>query len=87
MPALTEKGFLCPTYDQLLEKQIEKAKDMFGAEIDTREHTILGKLIRIFVYDLARLYEEMEGFLDNFFSSVVQIDQICISILRTFYEF
>lgn len=61
MKVMSEAGFTRPGYAQLLEEQETRAKQTFGEEIDTGEHTALGKFIRIGVYDLARLYEEMEG--------------------------
>ena len=39
--ALTELGYERPTYDDLLEAQIERAKLLFGEDIDTNEN-ILG---------------------------------------------
>lgn len=61
MAAMTEKGFVRPTYAQLLAEAENRAKTYFGSDIDTGEHTALGKFLRIVVYDLASLYEEMEG--------------------------
>lgn len=61
MSAITEYGFVRPTYAQILEAAENRAKVYFGDEIDTSEHTALGKFIRIIVFDLASLYEEMEG--------------------------
>lgn len=57
---LTEKGFKRPSYHELLEAQINRAKGLFGEDIDTSEQTILGKFIRIGVYDLAECYELLE---------------------------
>ena len=39
---LTELGFERPTYDDLLEAQIARAKELFGEDIDTNETTPLG---------------------------------------------
>lgn len=61
MRAMREAGFVRPGYAQLLEEQEARARQMFGEDIDTGEQTALGKFIRLGVYDLARLYEEMEG--------------------------
>lgn len=58
--ALDEKGFLRPTYDELLEDRIEQAKALFGDDIDTSEHTAIGKFIRLAVYDLAKAWESLE---------------------------
>ncbi|MDL2253306.1 baseplate J/gp47 family protein [Ruminococcaceae bacterium OttesenSCG-928-I18] len=61
MGAITQEGFIRPTYAQILEKQEARARQLFGNDIDTGEQTALGKFIRIQVYDLAECYEEMEG--------------------------
>lgn len=58
--ALTDNGFVRPTYDDLLNRQTQKAKELFGADIDTGELTPLGKFIRLTIYDLAQAYEELE---------------------------
>ena len=57
---LTELGFERPTYDDLLEAQIARAKELFGEDIDTNETTPLGKYIRLNVADLANAYEVLE---------------------------
>lgn len=57
---LTEKGFLRPGYNDLLTAQINRAKQLFGEDIDTSEQSVLGKYIRINVYDLAECYELLE---------------------------
>ncbi len=61
MGAITDKGFVRPTYAQLLAAQEARAKQYFGDDIDVGEFSVLGKFIRITVYDLAALYEELEG--------------------------
>ena len=58
--ALDEKGFLRPTYDELLKGRIEQAQKLFGEDIDTSETTALGKFIRLSVYDLAKAWESLE---------------------------
>ncbi len=57
---LTEKGFIRPTYDELLGRQERRAKELFGEDIDTSGESILGKFIRINVEDLAECYELLE---------------------------
>lgn len=57
---LDEKGYTRPTYDDLLDAQIARAKELFGDDIDTSELTPLGKYIRLNVYDLAEAYEVSE---------------------------
>ena len=58
---LTEKGFKRPTYDELLTAQENRAKELFGEDIDTSSQSIFGKFIRLNVYDLAECYELLEG--------------------------
>lgn len=57
---LTDKGFKRPTYEELLETQTARAKELFGEDIDTSGKSVLGKFIRINVYDLAECYELLE---------------------------
>lgn len=57
---LNENGFYRPTYDEIVESKEQKAKDLFGEDIDTSELTPLGKFIRINAYDLAKAYEDLE---------------------------
>lgn len=57
---LTEKGFKRPTYDDLLASQINRAKQLFGEEIDTSDQAVLGKYLRINVMDLSQCYELLE---------------------------
>ncbi len=59
--ALTELGFNRPTYDEILEAQIDRAKVLFGEDIDTSELSALGKYIRLNVADIDALYQDMEG--------------------------
>ena len=49
---LTSKGFERLTYDEIVNKIIQKAKELFGEDIDTSELTPLGKFIRINAFDL-----------------------------------
>lgn len=58
---LTEKGFYRPTYDELLEAQEMRAKQLFGEDIDTSNLSVLGKYIRINVSDLDELWQTLEG--------------------------
>ena len=59
--ALTELGFNRPLYDEILENQIERAKALFGDDIDTSDQSALGKYIRLNVADLDELYQDLEG--------------------------
>lgn len=57
---MTEHGFQKLTYAELLEQQINRAKDLFGQDIDTSEKSVLGKYIRLNVSDFAQLEESLE---------------------------
>lgn len=57
---LSEKGFYCPTYDEVLASKIKSAKELFGENICTDNNTALGKFIRLeTAYDVKQ-FEEME---------------------------
>lgn len=57
---LTDKGFYCPTFDEILASKIKSAKELFGENICTDNNTALGKFIRLqTAYDL-KLFEEVE---------------------------
>ncbi|MDO5397071.1 MAG: baseplate J/gp47 family protein [bacterium] len=57
---LTDKGFYCPTFEEILAGKIKSAKELFGENICTDNNTALGKFIRLeTVYDL-KLFEEAE---------------------------
>lgn len=58
---LTDKGFQRPTFDELLAGRIDRAKQLFGDDVDTTERSALGKFIRLGVYDLAQAYETLEA--------------------------
>lgn len=78
--ALSTLGFNRPTYDELLDRQIERAKELFGETIDTSELTALGKYIRINVLDLDELYQTLEGvYLARFphTANGVSLDRLC----------
>lgn len=57
---LTDKGFYCPTYDEILISKIDKAKELFGENICTDNNTPLGKFIRIEAAYDHKLFEELE---------------------------
>lgn len=78
--ALTELGYERPTYDDLLEAQIERAKLLFGEDIDTNDNTPLGKYIRLNVKDLADVYETLEQTYYARFPNTargVSLDRLC----------
>lgn len=57
---VNEKGYVRPTYDELLESRIEQARGLFGEDIDISNNSPLGKFIRLAVQDLADAYESQE---------------------------
>lgn len=77
---LTSKGFERLTYDDIVNKKIQKAKELFGEDIDTSELTPLGKFIRINAFDLAEAEEEAEYIYYSIFpntASGVSLDRLC----------
>ncbi len=73
-------GFSRPTFDDLLNTQIERAKEIFGEDIDTDETSVFGKFIRLFVADLAEMYETLEGVFYARFPNTakgVNLDRLC----------
>ena len=78
---LDEKGFKRRTYQEVLESKIERAKELFGADIDTSEQTPLGKFIRIGAYDQALTEEEAEKIYYSIFPDTaegVSLDRLCV---------
>lgn len=78
--ALTELGFNRPTYDEILEAQIDRTKKLFGETIDTSETTALGKYIRINAADIDALYQDLEGVYYARFpntASGTSLDRLC----------
>lgn len=79
--ALTEQGFKRPIFSELLETQIQRAKEFWGENIETDEKTPLGKFIRITVYDLTRAYEELEATYYARFPNTARgtsLDRLCV---------
>lgn len=77
---ITALGLERPTYDELLQAQIQRCKELFGEDIDTSETAVLGKFIRIVVYDLAQAYEDLETTYYARFpntSSGINLDRLC----------
>jgi uncharacterized phage protein gp47/JayE len=57
---INERGYIRPTYDDLLAGRITLARELFGEDIDTSDASALGKFIRLSVQDLADAYEVQE---------------------------
>ena len=78
---LTEQGFYRPTYAELLDEQISRAKKLFGDDIDTSELTALGKFMRLNVYDVSGLYEMLEYVYYARFPATatgISLDRLCL---------
>lgn len=78
--ALTELGFSRRTYDEILSDKIERAKELFGEDIETSELTPLGKFIRINAYDQALTEEEAERIYYSIFPNTatgISLDRLC----------
>ena len=78
--ALTELGYERPTYDELLERQEERARALFGNDIDTSNNSILGKYIRLNVDDLAEVHEIAELVYFSAYPNTatgVSLDRLC----------
>ena len=77
---LTSKGFERLTYNDIVNRKIQKAKELFGEDIDTSELTPLGKFIRINAFDLSEAEEEAEYIYYSIFpntASGVSLDRLC----------
>jgi hypothetical protein len=78
---LTDKGFYRPTYDELLEAQEARAKQLLGDDIDTSNLSVLGKYIRINVDDFDKLWQTLEQVYYARFpntSSGVSLERLCV---------
>lgn len=80
---LTSTGYTRLTYDDILTAKIQKAKELFGEDIETSELTPLGKFIRINAYDQAKAEEEAEQIYYARFpntASGVSLDRLCVFV-------
>lgn len=77
---LTELGYERPTYEDLLAAQRDRAKELFGEDINTNDNTPLGKYIQLNVADLADVYELAEKIYFARFPNTatgVSLDRLC----------
>lgn len=58
---LTAEGYIRRTYDNILNSLTQKAKEVYGEDMDTGDQALLGKLLRIFAYELAIEEENNEA--------------------------
>ena len=89
---LNESGYKRRTYDEIVEGKIQRAKELFGDDIETDETTALGKFIRINAYDQAMAEEEAEAIYYARFPNTatgVSLDRLCtfVGISRNSAEY
>lgn len=78
--AITEKGFQRLTYEEILALQTERAKLLFGEDIDVSENSTFGKILRLYCLDAADNQEMAEGvYLSAFPHSArgASLDRLC----------
>lgn len=77
---LTEKGFERLTFDECLDIWIDRAKLMFGDDIDTSNQSVIGKYLRLFCEGMAENGELAEkAYLSSFPNTAegVSLDRLC----------
>ncbi|MCH5380012.1 baseplate J/gp47 family protein [Limosilactobacillus reuteri] len=57
---LDEKGFVRPTYDEIVQQESAKWVQLFGENAQTNAHSVGGILIRIHSYFMDKLYQLAE---------------------------
>lgn len=80
---LTATGYTRATYDDIVQAKIQKAKELFGEDIETSELTPLGKFIRINAFDQAKAEEEAELIYYSRFPNTatgVSLDRLCVFV-------
>ena len=80
---LDSMGFKRRTFDEILTAKIQKAKELFGEDIDTSELTPLGKFLRINAYDQSLTEEEAENIYYSIFPSTAigqSLDRLCWTV-------
>ena len=58
--ALTEKGFIRPSFTDIYKAQVQRAKALFGAEVDMSEQTPLGKYTVLNCESIDELWQTLE---------------------------
>lgn len=77
---LTINGFERLNFDDVLNLQIQRAKLLFGEDIDTSEQSTFGKILRLNCLDVAENQELAEGIYLSAFphsASGVSLDRLC----------
>ena len=76
---LNDKGFQRRTYSDLIDDMEDKAKELFGSDINTSARTPLGVILRIFAWSLSSVWEVSERVYNSGFvskSEGVQLDRL-----------
>lgn len=77
---VTNVGFYCPTYSEIITEKAKTARILLGNDIDTSEQSILGKFIRIDARDDRRLYQLAEALYYSRFPNTavgISLDRVC----------
>ena len=77
---LNELGFQRLTYDEILDIQIQRAKLLFGDDIDTSENSTFGKILRLFCLDASDNQEYGENVYLSAFPNTARgasLDRLC----------
>lgn len=77
---LTEKGFERQTYEEILSIQTERAKILFGDDIDVSENSTFGKILRLMCMDAAEHQQTAEKVYLGAFPNTadgVSLDRLC----------
>lgn len=80
---LNELGFFKRNFAEILADKEQKARELFGEDIDTSELTPLGKFLRINAYDQAITEEEAENIYYSIFPSTAtgqSLDRLCWTV-------
>ena len=77
---LNELGFQRLTYDEIVDIQIQRAKLLFGDDIDTSENSTFGKILRLFCLDASDNQEYGENVYLSAFPNTARgasLDRLC----------
>lgn len=77
---ITETGYYRPTFDDITEDLVLKAKELWGEDIETDDTTFLGKLIELIAYGRAKDHENAEAIYYSGFPNTAiytGLDRLC----------
>lgn len=69
---LDSNGFTKKTYSEIIDEMEEKAKELFGEDVNTNAYTPLGIILRIFAWFHALLWDVTESVYNNSFPSTAE---------------